>query len=85
MSWLRDIHDVLCEDNGLAALCTQNGWIDNDSIWFTVEARDDAGVEVSVHFDEVVTKGGGCVAKHEPCWGRVRVAWHASGHRVTPL
>jgi len=82
---LKDIHRILCEDNGLVALCTQNGWIDNATIWFEVDELDEAGARASVHFEEVVTKGGGCVAKREPCWGRVRIDWRAPGNRVRAL
>lgn len=78
---LKAIHELLCRDNGLAALCTQNGWIDNDTLWF--EVRDDAAT-VSVHFEEVVTKGGGCVAKRQPCWGEVRIDRRATERRVRP-
>lgn len=82
---LKAIHEVLCEDNGLSALCTQNGWIDNDTLWFEAGPGDGDETRVSVHFEEVVTKGGGCVAKREPCWGRVRIDWTAADRRVRPL
>jgi len=82
---LKAVHRILCEDNGLSTLCTQNGWIDNDTIWFEVDQSDAEGARVSVHFEEVVMKGGGCVAKRQPCWGRVRLQWRARGNRIQAL
>jgi len=37
---LKAVHRILCEDNGLAALCTQNGWIDNDTLWLEIDHHD---------------------------------------------
>ena len=70
---LKAMHEVLCADAGLCDLCTQNGWIDNDTLWFEVDNFEGGSALASVHFDEVITKGGGCVAKRHPCWGRVRI------------
>jgi len=82
---LKAVHRILCEDNGLAALCTQNGWIDNDTLWLEIDHHDAEGARVSVRFEEVVMKGGGCVAKRQPCWGRVRVRWGPGGSRARVL
>ena len=56
----------------IATLCTQNGWVDNDTL--AVEVLDAAADEVlaAVTFEEVIMEGAGCIAGRVPCYGRVR-------------
>ena len=55
----------------LALLCTQNGWIDNDTLAFEVIEQQGNAVIAAVTFEEVVMKGAGCVGRRIPCYGRV--------------
>ncbi len=66
----------------LARFCTQNGWIDNDSLAF--EVRPLAGappgeVEVAVKFTEVVMKGAGCEGRRVPCFAVLSLVIDAAG------
>lgn len=57
----------------LAALCTQNGWPDEDTV--KVEVLECTGDRVicTVAFEEIVMEGAGCIAGRVPCWGRFHV------------
>lgn len=71
----------------LAGLCTQNGWIDSETLRFEVVEAGDPGVLLRVWFEEIVMEGAGCVADRKPCFGRVRVMPGTEGRppRVTVL
>jgi hypothetical protein len=56
----------------LAQLCTQNGWIDNDSMNVEVLEQTPDHVVAAVTFEEIVMEGAGCIATRQPCYGRVR-------------
>lgn len=58
---------------GLAGLCSQNGWIDNDSLCFEVIGREKDAYIVSIQFEEIVMEGAGCVADRVSCFGRVGI------------
>jgi hypothetical protein len=58
---------------GLAALCSQNGWIDNDSLQLEVIGRQNDALIVNVQFEEIVMQGAGCVADRVSCFGRVAI------------
>ncbi len=64
---------VLNQSRELAGLCTQNGWIDPDTISYEVieQARDT--VVLAVQFEEIIMEGSGCVADRRGCYGRVRI------------
>jgi len=66
----------------LARLCTQNGWIDNDSLSFERLGEDGEGPLLAVYFDEILMEGAGCVAGRTPCYGRVRVEEGSEGEPV---
>ncbi len=57
----------------LSAFCTQNGWIDNETLQFDVLEQNDRSLVASVTFEEVIVKAAGCVGTRMPCYGRVRI------------
>lgn len=57
----------------LAQLCTQNGWIDDETVRVEVLEGDDSWLLVAVTFEEVLMEGSGCVAGRVPCYGRMRI------------
>jgi len=63
----------------LAQLCTQNGWIDNDTLQVDIIERTRTHLLAAVSFEEVVMEGAGCIAKRQPCYGRVRARLDESG------
>ena len=63
----------------LARFCSQNGWIDEDSLQFETSRLAPDHLRVSVRFDEIVVKAAGCVGRRVPCFGRLRLRLDASG------
>ncbi|WP_298135475.1 hypothetical protein [Acidiferrobacter sp.] len=66
----------------IAALCSQNGWPDHDSLKIEVLERGRDSALCAVSFEEILVEGAGCVAGRVPCWGRFRVQWDAAGRIV---
>ena len=56
----------------LNALCTQNGWIDSDTLQVDVLDQGPASVLAAVTFEEILMEGAGCVAGRVSCYGRVK-------------
>ncbi|BCX81952.1 hypothetical protein MIT9_P1534 [Methylomarinovum caldicuralii] len=65
--------------SGLRVFCTQDGWIDNDTLRFEIQGGGQDEVIVAVTFEEVLVEGSGCVAGREPCFGRLRLKLDADG------
>ena len=57
----------------LSRLCTQNGWIDNDSLRYDIIEQGDHQLVLAVEFEEIIVEGAGCVADRKSCYGRIRV------------
>ncbi len=64
---------VLKEAPELVSLCTQNGWIDNDTLSYQIIEQETDCWLLAVQFEEIIMEGSGCVAGKKPCYGRVRV------------
>lgn len=71
--------DYLKTTPKLAKLCTQNGWIDNDSLRYQIIEQSDGQLVLAVEFEEIIMEGSGCVADRKACYGRVRVVKHGTG------
>ena len=69
------------------AFCTQNGWIDNDTLRVDIVRRDGLTLIAAVTFEEILMEGAGCVAGRVPCYGRVRIRLTKNGdvERLEPL
>lgn len=65
--WLRNCRDI-------ASFCTQNGWIDNDTLTFEILERTTDRILLYVTFDEVIMEGSGCIAGRVPCYGRMELS-----------
>lgn len=55
----------------VSEFCTQNGWIDDETLRYEVRASDPDRVRINVYFTEVVMEGSGCVADRVDCFGQV--------------
>lgn len=69
-----NINEYLKSSRELAQLCSQNGWIDNETLRYELTEQDNDHAVVNVHFDEVVMEGSGCVAARVPCYGKMRLS-----------
>ncbi|WP_049753521.1 hypothetical protein ACN2MM_05455 [Alkalilimnicola ehrlichii MLHE-1] len=74
-----DIDDFLHHWAGLAELCTQGGWIDNDTLAWHVTGQTGHRVRLFVQFEEVLMEGSGCRAGEAQCHGYVVVQLNPSG------
>ena len=73
------LRQYLLECRELNAFCTQNGWIDNDTLQVDIVERDGLNVIAAVTFEEILMEGAGCVAGRVPCHGRVHVRLSEEG------
>ncbi len=64
---------------GLREFCTQDGWIDNDTLTFEMKRSGEDEVIVAVAFEEVLMEGSSCVAGREPCFGKLRLKLNPDG------
>jgi len=64
---------------GLNVFCTQNGWIDNESLWFEIRESANDDVVVAVGFVEVIMEESGCVANRRECFGKLRLFLASDG------
>lgn len=73
------LQEYLTTCRELTRFCTQNGWIDNDTLRVDVLEHDARALVAAVTFEEVVMEGSGCVADRVSCYGRVRVTLDPKG------
>jgi hypothetical protein len=73
------IKDYLQHCREITAFCTQNGWIDNDSVKYEVLGSDENAAIISVEFLEILMEGSGCVADKVSCHGRLRLIFDNEG------
>lgn len=73
------IDEYLKSTPKLAQLCSQNGWIDNETLRYELMEQADNHAIVNVTFDEVVMEGSGCVADRVSCYGKIRLVLNPSG------
>ncbi len=67
------IEDLLVSRRELAALCSQNGWIDSASISYEVIEQADQYFILNVSFTEIIMQGAGCIAGRIACYGQVKI------------
>ncbi len=73
------LKDYLRECRELAGLCTQNGWIDNDTLRIEIVDHSTAEITLNVQFEEIIMEGAGCVADRIPCYGKLRLRLDNNG------
>lgn len=73
------IYDYLCRCGELTRFCSQNGWIDRDSIVYRVLERHEESVLVAVEFTEVIDESAEAGADRVPCFGQVKLEFDPSG------
>ncbi|WAK02272.1 hypothetical protein [Methylobacter sp. YRD-M1] len=66
----------------LAAFCSQNGWIINESIQYEIIERQPESLLIYVSFLESIMEGSGCQGDQKPCYGRLRLRLNGQGEIV---
>jgi len=77
------IEEYLKSSRELAQLCSQNGWIDNETLRYELTEQDNSHAVVNVTFDEVIMEGSGCVADRISCYGKLRLTLDTNGQVET--
>nr|VFK44290.1 MAG: hypothetical protein BECKTC1821D_GA0114238_102012 [Candidatus Kentron sp. TC] len=67
------IHQYLSECRELSRFCSQNGWIDNETIEIDILQKEGESVIATVMFQEIIVEAAGCIGGRVPCQGRVRI------------
>jgi hypothetical protein len=57
----------------LTRFCSRNGWIDQQSLRFTVIVESSEELIVDVEFDELLMESSGCQSERIPCFGQVHL------------
>ncbi|MBL1292773.1 MAG: hypothetical protein COB61_002770 [Thiotrichales bacterium] len=70
-----EINHLLATSRELVVLCSQNGWIDSDTVSYDVIDHSEGKVKLKVRFEEIVMEGSGCVAARIACYGYVDVEY----------
>lgn len=76
---MQPLKSWLLSRNDLASLCSQNGWIDDDTLRVEIQSETPNQLTLNVHFEEIVMEGAGCVAARLPCFGRLAVTLNREG------
>jgi len=75
MSLIESYLKSCCE---LRRFCSRDGWIDNDSLRFTVIMTTGVGVIVEIEFDELLMDSPDCPATRIGCCGQLHL--HTDRH-----
>ncbi len=67
------LRELLASRRELSGLCSQNGWIDTDTIAYQVIDQSDKCVRLKVSFTEIIMEGSGCVAARIACYGQLNI------------
>ena len=67
------IQQFLCNCAALSELCPRNGWIDTDTLRYTIIDQTETEWILDVDFEEIVMEASGCVVERNHCRGRVRL------------
>lgn len=70
---MQNIERYLLSCRELTAFCSQNGWIDNQTMNYEIIEQNDHHVIAFVQFEEILMEGSGCIAGRITCQGRLRL------------
>lgn len=68
-----EIRRLLASSRELTVLCSQNGWIDSDTMSYDLIEQSEESLKLKVKFEEIVMEGSGCVAARISCYGYVDI------------
>lgn len=76
---MENIERYLMSCRELTAFCSQNGWIDNKSLYYEIIEQNDHHIIALVQFEEILMEGSGSTAGRVPCQGRLRLTLNRYG------
>jgi len=68
---MQHIEQYLMSCRELTAFCSQNGWIDNDTLSYEILEENDHQIVAFVQFEEILMEGSGCISGRIPCQGKL--------------
>ncbi|MFQ5643797.1 MAG: hypothetical protein ACE5FQ_08870 [Thiogranum sp.] len=68
---LQHIEQYLMSCRELTAFCSQNGWIDKETLCYEILEENDHHIIAFVQFEEIIMEGSGRIAGRIPCQGRL--------------
>ncbi len=71
-----EIRECLLSATELSELCSQNGWIDSDTVGYETKQRTENSLIISVQFEEILMEGAGCVAGRVSCYGTAELCYY---------
>lgn len=78
----QSIQDWLRTSTLINRFCTQNGWIDDDSVHYEVSSEHEDWRRINVYFTELVMEGSGCIAGRVDCFGQVDLRLDGAGRVI---
>ena len=57
----------------LARFCSSSGWIDNDSLRYTVIMENSHEIVIGIEFEELLMEGSGRLTGRIPCSGQLHL------------
>jgi hypothetical protein len=79
MTLYHAIQTYLLTCRELNNFCTQNGWIDNETLSFDIIEQTDDYTIVSLQFKEIIMEGAGCIASPVACFGKLKLFFDETG------
>jgi len=55
----------------LARFCSSNGWVDNESLRYTVIMENSREIVINIEFEELLMEGSGRLTRRIPCSGQL--------------
>ena len=66
----------------LSRFCSRSGWIDNDSLHYTITWENDLEALVDIEFEELLMEDAGNLVRKISCFGQMRMFLDAHGRVV---
>jgi len=76
---MENIERYLMSCRELTAFCSQNGWIDNKSLYYEIIEQNDHHIIALVQFEEILMEDSDRIAGRVPCQGRLRLTLNRYG------
>ena len=68
---MQHIEQYLMSCRELKAFCSQNGWIDNNTLCYEILEENDHHIIAFVQFEEIIMESSGGITGRIPCQGKL--------------
>ncbi|CAH9017580.1 hypothetical protein [Candidatus Nitrosacidococcus sp. I8] len=74
------IEEYLRSSPDLNQFCSQNGWIDDETLCYELMEQNQRHAVINIRFEEILMEGSGCVAARVPCYGKLKLTLNDQGY-----